>query len=361
MCYADSCKTLKKAFVQAPFGRTNTQQWNMFFICLVAVAVFVVAFMLVYNRCVVYVMENTSVVVLSMGRFSRVLEPGPHILLPTECVANARWTVNRKYVLNGPGVPRGLMEVDLPPVQVLSSEGLEYMVDTRLKISVSDIRKAVCCNQDVTHVVEKDITNCIQNTASTIAHDQLRHSVHSFRQAAVSALSTTEQSMGVCLASFNIERVYPSEALVKAQRDTMHHKMVSERKLKAAETELKLHRQAVELEQAKVQAAIVTQDMTHRQTVLEKERMAKMVLDCDSDRLDLLITRINELHDGGIPASIISNLIAGETLRDLARSGVRHLYSFSDVARLGLEGIMNSVVQPHAIQDSKESVSPQTQ
>lgn len=171
----------------------------MLFLCLIAITVCIVAVLVFCRGRLVCVLENTSVVVFSLGKFSRVLEPGPHFLALHETVVDVRWTANRKCIVAGPAVPLSLIEVDLPPVPVTSSDGYEYMVDTRLKIRVSDIRKAVCCNQDVTSVIERDIINSIQVTASSIGHEQLRYSVEAFREAAVNCLAPTEQTMGCLL------------------------------------------------------------------------------------------------------------------------------------------------------------------
>lgn len=308
---------------------------------IVAGIVVALAFLL---NSIVFVPEKHCAVSTTFGKFDRVLSGGFHFLYPWQRLAKVRWTSSEKVILESTAIPLYPIELDIPPVEVLTSDKYTCYLDTRIKIRVANPREAIVPARNLFFYAEKDIINCLQKYAAAAKYESLMNHEYQFGQEVKKVIGQNAHDTGLELASFHLENVQPSKSLADTQKKVMQAKLQLEAKSAAAETEQEVLAKELRLQEQALIAKMAMKYREHEERLKRRSASRKADLEARENEMEQRRKHIQSMIQSGVPESVINNAIASDTLTDMAYAGTTHLFTQSDIQSAGVLGMMKSTI-----------------
>lgn len=161
-----------------------------------------------------------------MGVFSRVLEPGWHLVLwPIERARTVCWSymaedeygnVRLSRAVSGHSIFMGERTYDFPPIDVVTSDRLNIRVNGLVFYRFVDIQKAIYASVDPMANLQHLVVSGVRNALSRMTYERAVESQEDIRAKLVAESREALQRWGIELLDLRIQSITPSKAILES-------------------------------------------------------------------------------------------------------------------------------------------------
>jgi len=198
----------------------------------------------------IFIVNSGEVVLTELfGQYHRKLQPGIHFLNPfIEHPKWVRWTRTKnsdhtkrsKEVFHSYRIPTQEITFDFPPVEVITSDRLNVVVDGLMFIRIVDHKKAVYEIDNLYTALEELVLTSIRHVLTSLSLDQAIDGQAEIRKAVLNDFRDLEDRWGIELTRFDVQNVAPSKIIVAATELLVKARREAEAQLAQAEAERKV-------------------------------------------------------------------------------------------------------------------------
>lgn len=256
-----------------------------------AISAFVVIFVLtVIVRSVRLVRQSHVLIVERLGRYSRTLKAGLHLLIPF--VDNVRASVDlREQVL------------DYPPQSVITKDNVVTMIDTVIYYYITDPVKAIYEIRNLDEAILKLSVTTIRNIIGDIMLDELLTSRESVNSKLRVIVDEATDPWGVKVNRIELKAIEPPREIL----DAMSKQMKAERDKRAVILEAEGVRQAQILKaEGEKQAKILESEGSRQSQILRAEGEAQAWMEVYKAKADALKYYFDAIHSGNADDKVVA-------------------------------------------------------
>jgi regulator of protease activity HflC (stomatin/prohibitin superfamily) len=260
-------------------------------ILLYVVLGFVTIFVLtIIVRSVRLVRQSQVIVIERLGRYSRTLGAGLHLLIPF--IDNVRAAVDRREQV-----------LDYPPQSVITKDNVVTMIDTVIYYYITDPVKAIYEIRNLDEAILKLSVTTIRNIIGDILLDELLTSRESVNSKLRVIVDEATDPWGVKVNRIELKAIEPPREIL----DAMSKQMKAERDKRAVILEAEGIRQSQILKaEGEKQAKILESEGSRQSQILRAEGEAQAWSEVYKAKADALKYYFEAIHSGNADQKVIA-------------------------------------------------------
>lgn len=136
---------------------------------------FALLFLIIFwcYKCFIIIPQNKVAIVESIGKYSRTIHSGIHILLPfIEHVRSINWSHvgqdNQQIKLNFDIITERNNQMDIPPVMCSTVDSIPLNIDVTIFYDIENLKDAVYNSPDSLNMFYQNAVECVRNVFSTV-------------------------------------------------------------------------------------------------------------------------------------------------------------------------------------------------
>jgi len=284
-------------------------------IALFFLAFFGIALLVVAAKTIRIVPQATVLLLERLGRFNRVLDSGPHIIVPfLDKPRGVYWTNTRPGLMQ---IDMREQYIDLPPQPVITRDNVTIHVDSVVYWQITDAVKAVYeMNDLVGGIVQLTITGM----RAVMGDMDLDHTLSQRDQINAKLriiLDEATDKWGVKVTRVDVKNINPPEDV----RITMEKQMTAERNRRALVLQAEGDRQAaITRAEGEKQAAVTRSEGEKQSNILQAEGLAQARTRQAEAEAEAIARVAEAMQSHGNPAQYLITTRYIESLRDMTRT-----------------------------------------
>lgn len=323
---------------------------------IIAIIVALVVLILIISFIKI-VPQSTAVVVERLGRFSRVLHTGLHLVFPfIDRVVDAPITpyvkVGQKHIIaekfgSGmsfifPARPISLKErlLDFPAQEVITKDNVAMLIDTVVYCQVTDPKQYTYGVENPLYAIKNLTLTTLRNIVGDLELDQTLTSRDLINSKMRKALDEATGAWGVKINRVEIQKIEPADKQIK---EAMRKQAIAERERRAAIIAADATKRAAILEEeGRSRARILEADSTKQANILRAEGQRQAdILNAEGQAKSI------ELINYSFPEKEYMTLQAFEALKALADGQATKIIVPSEIQNIagllaGLKGVVET-------------------
>jgi regulator of protease activity HflC (stomatin/prohibitin superfamily) len=205
--------------------------------CIIALASIVgviLAIILIASKPIIIVRQAEAVVVERLGKYNRVLQSGPHIVLPfIESLRRVHWRKvapdGIQYIRHNDRIPLREAVYDFPPQNVITKDNVAIGINGLLYFQVTDPLRAVYEIENLPLAIEKLTQTTLRNICGEMELDETLVSRDVINTKLKNVLDEATDKWGVKVNRVELQDISPPAEV----RDAMEKQMRAERDRRA--------------------------------------------------------------------------------------------------------------------------------
>ncbi len=252
-------------------------------------SVLVLFVLIVIVRSVRLVRQANVIIIERLGRFSRLLKPGLHVLIPF--VDSVRANVDMREQV-----------WDYPPQSVITKDNVTILVDTVIYYYITDPAKAVYEIRNIDEAILKLSMTTIRNIIGDIELDQLLTSREQVNTKLRVVVDEATDPWGVKVNRIELKAIETPREIVEA----MTKQMKAERDKRASILEAEGIKQSKILQaEGEKQSEILKAEGERQSKILQAEGEASAWETVWKAKAIALKTYIDAIHAGGVDSKVL--------------------------------------------------------
>ena len=190
------------------------------------VALSVILIFYLYSRLVT-VPAKSKAIVERLGKFSRIVDSGWHILSPLEQLKTVTWNYSEEVFNNGRSCVISKqfvnqffrmenIQLDLPPIDVISKEKLEVKINANCTYRVLDLQKAIYEIDDLLSNMQQIIYQAIRYVVSKKPIDELYGDDYNLTNEIMGQIQKKTSKIGVECSTLMIQSITTDPSIKNA-------------------------------------------------------------------------------------------------------------------------------------------------
>lgn len=196
----------------------------MHILLYIALASPVVFAIYLYSRFVLVPVKSKAIVE-RLGKFSRIIDSGWHILSPVERLKSVTWNYNEEvFLTNGKSSVTSRqvtsqffrmenIQLDLPPIDVISKEKLEITINANCTYKIYDLQKAIYEIDDLLANMQQIIYQAMRYVVSKKSIDELYGDDYNLTNEIMKQIQKNTNKIGVECTAFMIQSITTNKAI----------------------------------------------------------------------------------------------------------------------------------------------------
>lgn len=251
-------------------------EFGYFLIAFIAVVIFIVF------KGFVIVPQGKKYVVERLGKYTKTLDPGLHLLVPL--VEQVEYKLTTKDIT-----------LDIPSQIAITMDNAQILANAVAFINITDPHKAVYGIEDYSRAIMNLIQTSLRSIIGEMKLDEALSSRDLIRSKLQNSISNDINEWGILLKTVEIQDIQPSESMQKA----MEEQAASERKRRADILRAEGERQAmIEIATGKKQADILEAEGEAQAAVLQAEAQVSLARG-NSEAIEQIQNAMQESAKGG--------------------------------------------------------------
>jgi regulator of protease activity HflC (stomatin/prohibitin superfamily) len=189
---------------------------NPFLPLLVILAIFAVIFVVTLFRCLKVVPNKTALIVERLGRYSRTLEAGFHVLVPFLEKVRYKQTLKEQ-------------SIDVPAQECFTKDNVQVRVDGVLYLQVMDPKKASYGIRNYSYATVLLAQTTMRSVIGQLELDNTFEAREQINAQVVKAVDEASDPWGVKVTRYEIQNIKVSDSIM----DAMEAQMKAEREKRA--------------------------------------------------------------------------------------------------------------------------------
>jgi regulator of protease activity HflC (stomatin/prohibitin superfamily) len=189
---------------------------NPFLPLLIILAVFAVIFVITLFRCLKVVPNKTALIVERLGRYSRTLEAGFHVLVPFLEKVRYKQTLKEQ-------------SIDVPAQECFTKDNVQVRVDGVLYLQVMDPKKASYGIRNYSYATVLLAQTTMRSVIGQLELDNTFEAREQINAQVVKAVDEASDPWGVKVTRYEIQNIKVSDSIM----DAMEAQMKAEREKRA--------------------------------------------------------------------------------------------------------------------------------
>jgi regulator of protease activity HflC (stomatin/prohibitin superfamily) len=195
-----------------------------------------------------------------LGRYSRYLTAGPHIVFwPIDQLRHLRWTYpsqnGKLRTLSGSRMVGTNAQMDIPPIECITRDQLRVTIDGTVMYSIINVDKATNKTDDTLRIFYDTLVQCVQDHVRQTLSDQVYgHGGVLGTVICQKVNERTEDDYGVRCNGIIFQSVTMDPTIIDANQKIHAAKMQQDMLIEQQQAELQRQRVTLELERERVAA-----------------------------------------------------------------------------------------------------------
>lgn len=174
----------------------------------IVAVLFLVAVLIILSRIAVVVPQQTAVVVERLGRFSGILRPGFHVLVPFVDVVRYRYSLKE-------------MAIDVAEQVCITRDNVQVRVDGVVYLKVMDPERAAYGVHDYTFAIIQLAQTTLRSEIGKIDLDRSFEERTHINTALVTELDKASEPWGIKVLRYELKNIAPPQDIIEAMEKQM--------------------------------------------------------------------------------------------------------------------------------------------
>ncbi len=299
---------------------------------IVSVSFIVLAFIIMLIRCIVVVPQATTVIVQKMGKYSRTLVAGIHMLTPI---------LERKVAI----VSLKEKVADFPPQPVITKDNVTMQIDTVVYFQITDPKLYTYGVERPMQAIENLTATTLRNIIGDLELDQTLTSRDKINAEMRLILDEATDPWGIKINRVELKNILPPRDIQEAMEKQMRAERVKREQILTADGQKQA---AILIAEGEKESAILRADAERIKMVKEAEGEAESLLKVAQAQADAM-RLINEAK----PSAAYITLKGFESLEKVADGQATKLIIPSEIQNVA--GLLASLKE--TVADDKKSTT----